>query len=278
MPEEARLLVEAGIAHIVDDAQMHKQKMKAMGREGRQRWRERLQEMGRDVARDVEEDKRQEREKALANMPETQREKAKKAIERREATPSTSESSVDDDTSLLSEDSASTRRTSMSPTPPTQHVTQLQSFPITPTSSFPPFQSQYPPASFRKNQNANLPRTPGSYALYKYLHTHPNHTFYISPGLRFGCQYLVYPGDPLRFHSHFLACSWAWDETIELQTLVGGGRLGTGVKKGFLIGGKVEKDKSASTHDGEKTKHEKRELGETAEDDVRCFCIEWAGM
>jgi len=88
----------------------------------------------------------------------------------------------------------------------------------------------------------------------------------MSPGLRFGCQYCVYPGDPLRFHSHFLAVGAEWDEEMDLLTLVGGGRLGTGVKKGFLLGGverRVDESEEGEMRDGE---------------GVRCFCVEWGGM
>jgi tRNA-splicing endonuclease subunit Sen34 len=101
------------------------------------------------------------------------------------------------------------------------------------------------------------PPVPSSYPLFAYLHAR---SYFITPGLRFGCDYTVYPGDPLRFHSHFLAVGYDWDEDIPLMDLVGGGRLGTGVKKGFLIGGKGPT--------------------ESAEEDagVRTFCIEWGGM
>jgi tRNA-splicing endonuclease subunit Sen34 len=80
------------------------------------------------------------------------------------------------------------------------------------------------------------------------------------PGLRFGCNFNVYPGDPLRFHAHFLASAYEFDEEIPLLDLIGGGRLGTAVKKGFLIGGE---DLDAEAESGRK---------------MRTFCIEWGGM
>jgi tRNA-splicing endonuclease subunit Sen34 len=43
--------------------------------------------------------------------------------------------------------------------------------------------------------------------------------------------------------------------------LVGGGRLGTGVKKGFLLGGVEDRDG-----------------GDKEDGDVRTFCVEWGGM
>ena len=81
----------------------------------------------------------------------------------------------------------------------------------------------------------------------------------MGPGLRFGCQYVAYPGDPLRYHSHFLVTGHGWDDEIELLDIVGGGRLGTGVKKGYMIGGASPKDKDAN-------------------ETVRAFSFEWAAM
>ena len=95
------------------------------------------------------------------------------------------------------------------------------------------------------------------------------------PGLRFGCDYNVYPGDPLRFHSHFQATCYGWDEEVAMLDLVAGGRLGTGVKKGFLVGGAVENGGSGDAERGAVAKGEDED-GKGM--DVRAFCIEWAGM
>jgi len=89
----------------------------------------------------------------------------------------------------------------------------------------------------------------------------------MTPGLRFGCHYTVYPGDPLRFHSHFLATGADWDEEFDLLDIVGGGRLGTGVKKAYLIGG-------ADTSPKESESGGCLDAGEG----VRAFSIEWAGL
>ena len=63
-----------------------------------------------------------------------------------------------------------------------------------------------------------------------------------------------------------------WDEEFELGEVVGGGRLGTGVKKAWMLGGEV-KDR------GEGDGGEEREDGNrTNADRVRTFCIEWAAM
>lgn len=92
-----------------------------------------------------------------------------------------------------------------------------------------------------------------SYPLYKHLHAN---SYFLSPGLRFGCQFMAYPGDPLRFHSHFVVTGMGWDEEIEMRDIVGGGRLGTGVKKAWMVGGE-DNDKLGT---------------------VRTFCVEWGGF
>lgn len=98
----------------------------------------------------------------------------------------------------------------------------------------------------------------------------------MAPGIRFGCQFSVYPGDPLRFHSHFLSMSYDWDEDIDLLDLVGGGRLGTGVKKGWLIGGVEEKEEDGNGTNAIESEVETGNSKKKAK--VRTFCIEWGGM
>lgn len=84
--------------------------------------------------------------------------------------------------------------------------------------------------------------------------------YHMTPGLRFGAQYSVYPGDPLRFHAHFMASEYSWDEPIPILDIVSGGRLATAVKKAFLLGG----EQPAADAD--------------SEPQVRTFCLEWAAM
>lgn len=44
-----------------------------------------------------------------------------------------------------------------------------------------------------------------------------------------------HPGDPLRFHAHYIAQCWAPEDPIPLQDLVSAGRLGTSVRKTLLL-------------------------------------------
>ena len=143
-------------------------------------------------------------------------------------------------------------------------------YPVTPTTSYPPLSR---PKNHQSAQGA-APYAPASlphalsvlqsYPLYTHLNTQ---SYFLTPGLRFGCSYLAYPGDPLRFHSHFLVVGRGWDEEVELGTIIGAGRLGTGVKKGVLWGGVVKKNDHLHDGDEDETKG-----------DVRTFCVEWGGM
>lgn len=106
------------------------------------------------------------------------------------------------------------------------------------------------------------PQTPTQDPLLAYLNSKG---YYITPGLRFGGDYSVYPGDPFRYHAHYMANSYGWSQGIPMLDLVTSGRLGTAVKKAFLFGAKQPMPEEGDAE------------GDAAAN-VRVFCIEWAGM
>ncbi|KAK5199498.1 tRNA-splicing endonuclease subunit [Exophiala xenobiotica] len=254
MPEEAQLLVEKGVGFIFDEARAHDEAMlQSSDKARRADYLASIHKQSKQVEQVRIEEKEQSRKRAL-------RKRAAKLSAAGTSTPSrqdkpvadlldfdddgapstvvpTESSSTLDETASLQSESTTKGRVS-NPTSSNYHVT-----PATSQSLLPPSPPQTPKSVIRD--------VPASYPMYKHLH---ENGFFMTPGLRFGCQYTVYPGDPLRFHSHFLAVGVEWDEPIELMDVVGGGRLGTGVKKGFLLG------------------------GASPAGDVRTFSIEWAAM
>ncbi|KAK7203288.1 tRNA-splicing endonuclease subunit SEN34 [Myxozyma melibiosi] len=126
----------------------------------------------------------------------------------------------------------------------------LQTF-VTPAVTQPSDRAE---ATLPESSIAPILDTP-RFQVYKYLH---GKGFFLSPGLRFGSQFLAYPGDPLRYHSHYLVRGLAWDEDFALLDLIGSGRLGTGVKKAWMIGGRVPAG--------------------ARREDYASFCVEWAGF
>nr|CAG4642128.1 EOG090X0G6M [Eurycercus lamellatus] len=59
--------------------------------------------------------------------------------------------------------------------------------------------------------------------------------YYITGGQKFGGDFLVYPGDPLKFHSHYIAVCVDEHQHLTPHFLISKGRLGTNVKKTVLI-------------------------------------------
>ncbi|XP_069029229.1 tRNA-splicing endonuclease subunit Sen34 isoform X2 [Embiotoca jacksoni] len=59
--------------------------------------------------------------------------------------------------------------------------------------------------------------------------------FYLTSAGKFGGDFLVYPGDPLRFHAHFIAVCLSLDEDICLLDVLAVARLGSNVKKTVLL-------------------------------------------
>ena len=252
-PEEARLLVDKDIAFVVDDRDWHVKDLAAKDALQVQAMRRDAYRQGMEIAEGWQQGKHSRNEKALERL-------RGKDDPARAKDPSTEpmpeiEASASEET--LFGDSHS-QEISIVPSFASSEAKDSDLIPwsVTPTTSYPPLSKptkQSPPV---------LPKVePSSYALFAHLHSLG---YFMTPGIRFGCQFSVYPGDPLRFHSHFLAMSYEWDEEIDLLDLVGGGRLGTGVKKGWLVGGKEEGKKD--------------EEGREPRANVRTFCMEWGGM
>ncbi|KAI4172888.1 MAG: hypothetical protein LQ343_003296 [Gyalolechia ehrenbergii] len=255
--EEVRLLVENGLAFIVNDLETHNGAFQSPPSQLAE-YKANVHKEGLATARAVEKQKLQRTQEALQRFG--VRQSTPEMSKLTDLDPRRHPEGDEDESLFNAPQPRNSRQGSTDPVP----------YSSTPTTSYPPISPQYPQSAIQ------LPEINGpSYALFKHLHSLG---YFLSPGLRFGCQFSVYPGDPLRFHSHFLATSAEWDEEIDLLDIVGGGRLGTGVKKGWLIGGVEGKHDS-----GENGKSSLQDSGDRAREgttgtNVRTFCIEWGGM
>ncbi|CCE63567.1 hypothetical protein TPHA_0F00810 [Tetrapisispora phaffii CBS 4417] len=94
----------------------------------------------------------------------------------------------------------------------------------------------------------------------------------VLPGARFGCKYVGYPGDPLRYHSQHLVTEPLryTDDTVNLLQLVNLTRLGTIVKKSVIVSGVLE----APTKLEQPHKQKQKQKFDT----VKVFTIEWCGF
>ncbi|RKF59290.1 putative tRNA-splicing endonuclease subunit tsp-4 [Erysiphe neolycopersici] len=242
MKEEVKLLADRHAAYIIDDSSCHKERYGIDEDGDRLRYIESLKLQGLKISQFLQIEKRKKTERALIKLANPSNKETTKIDQKNceDVNPisdliNQNTPNFQDNTGIEPGDSHTNAAS----------VVMYKNFhAITPTTSY-----------LRSDQNAaheSIPLVPRSYALYKHLH---DLGYFILPGLRFGCNYNVYPGDPLRFHSHFIAVGYDWRQSIPVFDIIGGGRLGTAVKKGFLIGGLC---------------------AETEQ--VRTFAIEWAGI
>ncbi|KAE8208801.1 hypothetical protein CF327_g7011 [Tilletia walkeri] len=110
--------------------------------------------------------------------------------------------------------------------------------------------------------------------------------YFLGTGLRFGGEFVVYPGDPLRYHSHFSTTVMAEGEDMSALDFVASGRLGTAVKKAHLICAvdtddvlekglesvEEEKDAAGKFEDGGRLE------GRTTWGRVRYYSLTWSGF
>ena len=231
-------MVDKRAAYVVDDATDHLSQLTSMDPATRKAYLQSLKSQ-RIVVKQLFDDAKAKSSAAFANK---RKAKGKQADNTDAPAPTATEGDED----ALFDSTPSTA---------VQHVVKSTSAPsLTPTAS-----------NVLINPGANkvsIP-VPASYPLYAFLNARG---YYITPGLRFGGDYSVYPGDPFRYHAHYMANSYGWDEEIPMLDLVTSGRLGTAVKKSFLLG--AQKPTPEQPGSEPKTKGE----------GVRVFCIEWAGM
>lgn len=243
--EEAKLLVDKGAGYIADELADHLSQLSTMDGSARKAYLQHLKQQRRNAQQVFDE------EKAKVQAKHKDKRKAAGAKAKSSSSAEAETPAVTEDTSTSLFDSSTSLPSALSNNSKAKE-TPLPG--VTPTTSHPllPVPSPIPATS-----NVSTDTAP-SYPLYRYLNSRG---YYTTPGLRFGGDYSVYPGDPFRYHAHYLANSYGWDEEVAMLDLVTSGRLGTAVKKSFLFGA----EKPAAVGDSEK-------------EEVRVFCIEWAGM
>ncbi|KAI8333598.1 tRNA intron endonuclease [Chlamydoabsidia padenii] len=116
------------------------------------------------------------------------------------------------------------------------------------------------------------------YQVYCYLW---NQGFFLTCGDKFGGDYLAYPGDPMRYHSHFIIGIKEAKEIWTAMDLVRMGRLATNTKKTFVLATPDTTTlKNQQDSKDEKNDNQERYGGgnSTGMISVDCFSITWAGF
>ncbi|KAJ9155071.1 tRNA-splicing endonuclease subunit Sen34 [Pleurostoma richardsiae] len=249
LAEEAKILVEKNAAYIVDDVASHLARLSSFDEPARKAYAQSLRNRRRVAQNILDEEEAKRRETSAQKKARSISKKASKTPEPEPGTAAAPAPAPEDEL-FPKPDGPSPKEADA---PPSAIVTRISKpVNLTPTTSADMID---PTADTVVDVDVSQ-----SYPLVAHLNSRG---YYTTPGIRFGGDLSVYPGDPFRYHAHFIATSFGWDEEITILDLVSGGRLGTAVKKGFLFGGEAP-----GAADG------KAEAG----DRVRTFTLEWAGM
>nr|CAD7609927.1 unnamed protein product [Timema genevievae] len=90
----------------------------------------------------------------------------------------------------------------------------------------------------------NFPETPGEKLRYNTFKTLWEQGHFITPGQKFGGDFLVYPGDPVKFHAQFLIICVERTSALPMSEIVAFGRLGSSVRKTVVIASTSSDQKS----------------------------------
>ncbi|KAG8692911.1 tRNA-splicing endonuclease subunit [Ceratobasidium sp. 394] len=213
LPEEVVTLVDTGVACIIDDSQSHGQPTQ-----------EQLEAWSQARKASIAEELKERDAAARATVKIDTSDKAQKKREARKAAKQSQPHEQGDEPVPAPNDSTQ---------PHTVHVPSLSS-----DLAWYDAKAYYTIADARDAGVWTYPsdvKERAECAVFRDLWEKGN---YLGPGIKFGGNYLVYPGDPLRFHSHFVASVHpSKTSPIRPMDIVAFGRLGTATKKVHLLCG-----------------------------------------
>ncbi|XP_041361172.1 tRNA-splicing endonuclease subunit Sen34-like [Gigantopelta aegis] len=85
------------------------------------------------------------------------------------------------------------------------------------------------------NDGWKFPSTDAEWLRFRVFENLWEQQYYLTVGGKFGGDFLVYPGDPARFHSFYIAVCKPFSSPIPALNIVALGRLGSNVKKTVLL-------------------------------------------
>ncbi|XP_048186161.1 tRNA-splicing endonuclease subunit Sen34 isoform X1 [Perognathus longimembris pacificus] len=239
MPEEARLLAEIGAVTLVSaprpDPRQHDLSLAAFKLQQDQSFREQS-----TLAAEARETRRQELQDKIAEGQAAKKQRLDQdsgaAGGSQEASGSQAAEGSDANDGQASGEPEGTVLSSSKPGPSNEVAPLSRSALLVQLATARPRPVKARPLDWRVQSkdwpHAGRPAHELRYSIYKDLW---EHGFFLSGAGKFGGDFLVYPGDPLRFHAHYIAQCWAPDDPIPLQDLVSAGRLGTSVRKTLLL-------------------------------------------
>ncbi|CAI2175302.1 16768_t:CDS:2 [Funneliformis geosporum] len=223
MPEEVTLLLSKGIIVLVDDAKSHRSPTQAQIEESEQMRSQEEKNQLQEYIKSIEK-KRLKIEFLRKNNDSVQPDDPKE----KDTSIQQKNQEVQDQQDSLDLENYTSKISGFAP------VINIQT-----TSSFSWYNDNgncYSSIDLAKQNNLwvwpNVQKEIQKYKVYSDLW---DRGYYITSGIKFGGDYLLYPGDPLRYHSHFIATVLDVDRIISPMDIITFGRLGTAVKKSYIL-------------------------------------------
>ncbi|KAH9484035.1 putative tRNA-splicing endonuclease subunit tsp-4 [Psilocybe cubensis] len=259
MPEEAALLVNIGAAVFVDDPNAHRNptipQLEAWSAEQRDLARSQIELTETKTAKESANPTRAMSEDALRKRREREERKKAKAAEvaAQQAAAASGSGETELNPSLLLGAPLMSKPETIH-TPPTDPLTpsssELSKSASTPYTIVIPASAASQPwynassCTYKTIESAraagvwDFPATLSDRARSGVFHDLWKQGYFMGGGIKFGGEYLVYPGDPLRYHSHFSASVVESPiASLRPMEIVAHGRLGTATKKAHLLCG-----------------------------------------
>ncbi|KAK4685665.1 tRNA-splicing endonuclease subunit Sen34, partial [Tremellales sp. Uapishka_1] len=266
MQEETAYLVQQGIAHLVPLATtplLPTPEAVEQNTHARMKKYRALEEAARAEMQKRETDRKKQFEKAGELAKEKREKRARAKAEAEAAAAMLVEEGSLGDASLIP---TSTAPPLTPPEPPLATAsTSLQFHAVPSHPLFPPRSS---PITSVPHALFPFPQTARERALVGIFTSLQRQNLRIGLGPRFGGEYLVYPGDYLRYHAHFTSQILVRDECLKPTEIVAWGRLGTGTKKAGLI---------CCWDDGAR-EDEDEIVGGDKEERIEYYSLEWANF
>ncbi|EKM83044.1 hypothetical protein AGABI1DRAFT_34260 [Agaricus bisporus var. burnettii JB137-S8] len=235
LPEEVVLLVENGIVVLIDDPTAHAQpnlvEIESWNNEQQALFRQQT------VANEAKFAK-QEQSRSLS---EDAIQKRKEREERRRLAAQKLAQDVNNDNGLFSTESEPVTKEATLATPQSSIPTGTYTISIPASSEeyqwYSPHHATF--STIESAQKAGIwtyPSNLNERARCGVFRSLSEQGYFMGSGVKFGGDYLVYPGDPLRYHSHFVATVIdSPTQTLRPMEIIAHGRLGTATKKSHLL-------------------------------------------
>ncbi|KAL1115608.1 hypothetical protein AAG570_005898 [Ranatra chinensis] len=214
LPEEVTLLVEKNFAKVVqlkDPANPPTQDLK-------DKYAEYLEKVNKEQVESYEEERKKRVLSMIDIIVEGKKRKLMKQLKQRQTTGDTIE--IDREAILNSE----MQRGSVTHTPYVQTFTEDPWYK----------ENDFTPADW------NFPSTKEDKLKYEVFKNLWEKDYYVTPGQKFGGDYLIYPGDPVKFHAFAIVQCRDHTDPIPMVDLIAHSRIGSTTRKTFVIASQRE--------------------------------------